>query len=133
MLKYIFIISVIGLLFLSSCKDQSANTEDIVFPDTGKVSYIQSVQPLFDRTCNFSGCHDDATTAQRGFSLTDYNNFMTGAATQIVFRGDPDASPLIRRLEGLPPGTPMPPDRPPLNTNQKNGMRRWVLQGARAD
>jgi len=133
MFRNIFIISIICLLSLPSCEDQSGKTEDIVFPDTGKVSYVQSVQPLFDRTCNFSGCHNDATKAQRGFSLTDYNNFMTGAPKQIVFRGDPDASPLNRRIEGLPPGTPMPPNRPALNTNQKNGMRRWVLQGARAD
>jgi hypothetical protein len=128
MIKIIsFIATVIIIIYLSSCEDQKGNTDDIVFPDTGSVSYIKCVQPLFDRTCNFIGCHDDGTMELRGFSLTDYGNFRY---SHIVMPGDPDASSLIRRIEGLPPGTPMPPDRPPLNTNQKSGMRRWVLQGA---
>lgn len=127
MYKFIFSLAIIGLLIFSSCKDENADGCNIVFPDSGKVSYLQSVQPLFDCSCNYSGCHDDGTKNERGFSLTDYGNFRY---SYIIIPGDTNASPLIRRIEGLPPGTPMPPDREPLNLNQKNGIRRWVLQGA---
>jgi len=84
---------------------------------------------MFDAACAFPGCHGDDTKEVRGFSLTDYNNFMY-SPKRIVFRGDPDASPLIQRVEGsvIPR---MPPDRPPLNKNQTDGLRRWILQGAK--
>ncbi len=127
MYKLISLLAIVGLLIFSSCKDENADGCKIVFPDSGKVSYLQSVQPLFDCSCSYSGCHDDGTKIERGFSLTDFGNFRY---SHIIIPGDPDASPLIRRIEGLPPGNPMPPDREPLNLNQKNGMRRWVLQGA---
>lgn len=122
-----FLILIAVVLF--SCKDERPDPESIFFPDT--VSYLQQVQPLFNAACAFPGCHGDDTKEVRGFSLTEYNNFMY-SAKPIVLRGDPDASPLIQRVEGrvIPR---MPPDRPPLNKNQTDGLRRWVLRGARAD
>ena len=124
----IALILVIGV-GLFSCKDERPDPADIFFPDT--VSYIKHVQPLFDGACAFPGCHGDDTKEVRGFSLTDYNDFMY-SPNRIVFRGDPDASPLIQRVEGrvIPR---MPPDRPPLNKNQTDGLRRWILQGAKQD
>ncbi len=122
-------IIMLGFSLIPSCKDESGDVSDIVFPDTGSVSYTKHVQPLFDRACAFIGCHGDDTKVQRGFSLTDYGNFMTGAHTQIVFQGNPDQSPLILRIEGKM-GIRMPLDRPPLNQNQIKGLRRWVIQGA---
>lgn len=130
-LIFALIALVIFLLFASnSCKDDRAETCDqIVFPDTGVVRYLSHVQPLFDCSCAFTGCHGPDTKEIRGFSLDDYDNFMTGASRQVIYRGDPDASPLILRVEGKI-GVRMPPDRPPLNNNQINGLRRWILQGA---
>ncbi len=118
-------ILVIGV-GLFSCKDENPDSSSIFFPDT--VSYENHVQPLFNAACAFIGCHGDDTEGVRGFSLTYYNNFMY-STNRIVYRGEPDASPLIQRVEGriIPR---MPPDQPPLNKNQTDGLRRWVLRGA---
>lgn len=127
----IIILSLVAITFFNySCKDESAETCDsIVFPDTGTVRYLTHVQPLFDCSCAFVGCHGADTKEIRGFSLDDYDNFMTGATRQVIYRGDPDASPLILRVEGKV-GVRMPPDRPPLSMNQINGLKRWIRQGA---
>ncbi len=125
----LIIIILSAIVILSSCKDEEPDDCNIVFPDTGTVRYSTHVQPLFDCSCAFVGCHGADTKEARGFSLDDYDNFMTGAPRQVIYRGNPDASPLILRVEGRL-GARMPPDRPPLNQNQINGLRRWIAQGA---
>ncbi|MDP2208106.1 MAG: c-type cytochrome domain-containing protein [Bacteroidota bacterium] len=125
----LLIIIISGIVIFPSCKDETTDDCNIVFPDTATVRYLIHVQPLFDCSCAFVGCHGADTKETRGFSLDDYDNFMTGAPKQVIYRGNPDASPLILRVEGKL-GARMPPDRPPLNQNQINGMRRWIANGA---
>ncbi|MBI3765932.1 MAG: hypothetical protein HY277_05455, partial [Ignavibacteriales bacterium] len=105
---------VIGLLFVTiwlswTCKDD-VNGDDtalIVFPDSN-ISYSKQVQPLFDRACAFSGCHDVETFDQRGYSLDSYENATHRVG--IIVRGSPDASLLIGTIEGKsPPKMPPPP------------------------
>ncbi len=125
-----FLITLIAVVtFLNSCKDETSDDCNIVFPDTAIVRYLIHVQPLLDCSCAYVGCHGVDTKETRGFSLDDYDNFMTGAAKQVIYRGNPDASPLILRVEGKL-GVRMPPDRPPLNQNQISGLRRWITNGA---
>lgn len=128
---FLFITIIISIsLVNNSCKDEFTETCDkLVIPDTGIVRYLIHVQPIFDCSCAFTGCHGVDTKETRGFSLDDYDNFMTGATRQVIYRGNPDASPLILRIEGKL-GVRMPPDRPPLTPNQINGLRRWISQGA---
>ncbi|HTK82579.1 MAG TPA: c-type cytochrome domain-containing protein [Bacteroidota bacterium] len=117
--------------FLSSCKDDTTDNGlpiDIVFPDSN-VSYGRYVQPLFDRGCAFSGCHGEDTYDFRGFALDSYGHLMFGTL-QVVIPGDPNNSDLARRIQGLDNKPRMPLNRTPLTTNQINGIKRWIKEGA---
>ena len=119
-------------LILWSCKDTvtgGGGGNDIVFPDTGIVSYSSHVQPLFNFKCAFSGCHGVDTKAILGFDLTSWGNFaITGQ--NIVIPGDTLNSRLIRVVKGLGPGARMPLNAAQLPDNQIRGLVRWVMQGA---
>lgn len=114
---------------LTGCEDETygpgPDSRDIVFPESN-VSYAQHVQPLFDRTCAVSGCHDTATK-QSNLSLQSYRE--ATARPGIIVPGDPDGSVLVQRIEGkIQPR--MPYNRPPLSDNQIRGIRQWILEGA---
>lgn len=113
----------------AGCEDETygpgPDSRDIVFPESN-VSYAQHVQPLFDRTCAVSGCHDTATK-QSNLSLQSYRE--ATARPGIIVPTDPDGSVLVQRIEGkIQPR--MPYNRPPLSDNQIRGIRQWILEGA---
>ncbi len=114
----------------SSCKNSSNpihNLDDIVFPDTG-ISYERQVQPLFNIGCAINGCHDAATKANN-LDLSDYYGTLY-SKYGVVIPKDTTNSRLIWSIEGKNNATPMPPYRA-LNLNQVNGLKRWILEGAK--
>jgi hypothetical protein len=117
-------------LNLAGCKDETSPTSgspsDIVFPPDN-VSYSQHVQPLFNQTCALAGCHDDGTHPSE-LCLTSYFNTVFRTAN-VVTPGQPELSTLVFRIEGTS-GQQMPLNRPPLNQNQINGIRTWIVEGA---
>jgi hypothetical protein len=90
------------------------------------VSYSQHVQPLFNQTCALSGCHNDASRAGN-LTLTSYHNLTI--RPNIVVPGDPNSSLLYLRITGQI-GQQMPLNRSPLNSNQQQGIRIWIEEGA---
>lgn len=120
------------VLLAGSCEDSvtgGGGGNDIVFPDTGVVSYSAHVQPLFNLKCAFSGCHGRDTYPVYGWDLTEWGRFAL-SGQNIVVAGDPDLSRLNASIEGRTPGKEMPRGNYPLPQNQIQGLRRWVLQGA---
>ena len=120
------------LLAGAGCKGTAPTGPDgspsnIVFPTNG-VSYSKQVQPLFNQACNFSGCHD-AGTHQSSLNLTSYGEAVL-TIPGVVVAGKPDASTLVLRIQGSV-GTRMPPGSYPLNTNQIDGIRTWINEGAK--
>jgi hypothetical protein len=116
-------------LSLQACKntlDSATGQSSIVFPSSN-VSYSKQVQPLFNITCTYSGCHDDGTQAG-GLSLTNY--FSLISTPGVVVPKDTTHSILIQRIEGLGPIMPPPPFSP-LNANQIQGIKTWVIEGAK--
>jgi len=116
---------VLPFVLVFGCEDTTGPGADIVFPDVN-VSYSQHVQPLFNQTCTLSGCHNDASMASN-LSLTSYQNLTQ--RPEIVVPGDPEQSILYLRIEGRL-GRQMPLNRPPLTTNQREGIRTWIEEGA---
>lgn len=118
-------------LAVSNCKDditgEGGSPSNIVFP-ADSVSYSRHMQPLFNQTCTFSGCHD-AGQNQSPLKLTDYGSAVI-AIPGIVVAGQPDQSTLALRIEGRA-GARMPLNRNPLNSNQITGIRKWISEGAR--
>jgi hypothetical protein len=117
-----------------SCKDEilGPKLSDIVFPSSN-ISYQNQVQPLFNVGCGGqnNACHGPLTFDVAGFSLDDYLN--ATSRVDIIVRGTPDASKLILVIEGKAPPKMPPTNQPQLNTNQIQGLRKWVQEGARGD
>jgi hypothetical protein len=115
-----------------SCKGTAPTGPDgspstIIFPVKG-VSYGAQVQPLFNQACNPAGCHD-AGQHQSQLDLTTYDQAVL-ALPGVVVAGKPDASTLVLRIQGSV-GARMPPGNYPLNQNQINGIRTWIVEGAK--
>lgn len=117
-----------GLFLVISCKDDigGPGIDEIVFPDTN-VRYGRQVEPLFFRGCAIPGCHTRDARAG-GLVLETYQETMNNVG--VIIPGDTLNSRLIWRIEGRGGRERMPLFRPPLNQNQINGLRRWVLEGA---
>ncbi len=125
------ILTVFSLLLILwsvwSCKDTIAGggASNIVFPDSN-ISYGKYVQPLFLDACAIPQCHTTDFKAG-GLSLETYAELMETPG--VVWRGNPDASSLVKSIEGsIQPR--MPIDLPPLTSNQIKGIRQWILEGA---
>jgi hypothetical protein len=113
-----------------SCKGSAPTGPDgspstIIFPVNG-ISYSGQVQPLFNQACNFSGCHDSGAP-QNVPVLTSYGQAIL--LPGVVVPKKPDASTLVLRIQGSV-GARMPPGAYPLNQNQINGIRAWIVEGA---
>ncbi len=119
------------LLFWSfNCKDSiTDNGANIVFPDSG-VSYGRHVEPLFLSACAIPGCHTAADKDNSGgLSLETYQE--ATSVPLVIIPRDTVNSRLVWSLEGKNNTPRMPPvGRPGLTTNQINGLKRWILEGA---
>jgi hypothetical protein len=122
----ILIVTVAGW----SCKGTAptgpgGSPSTIIFPVNG-ISYSAQVQPLFNQACNFSGCHDSG--AQQNVPVfTSFGQAML--LPGVIVPKKPDASTLVLRIQGSV-GARMPPGAYPLNQNQINGIRAWIVEGA---
>jgi hypothetical protein len=119
-------------LAIVSCKDSTptgpqGSPSTVQFPDSN-VSYGQHVQPLFNQACAFSGCHDAAVASDR-VKLTSWGSVVV-EMPGIVVAGQPSQSTLVWRIDGSV-GQRMPLGMNPLNQNQINGIKKWILEGAR--
>lgn len=123
-------IILLALGAFESCKDTITGDGDInvVFPDSN-VRYLAHVQTLFDQGCAFSGCHASDDPAD-GLILETYQDALS-SKIGVIIPGDTAGSRLIWRVEGTHGVRRMPLDRTPLNQNQIDGLRRWILEGAR--
>ena len=132
---WIVISILLGVGIYWSCKDEitGGGPSTVVFPDSG-VKYGIHVEPLFLQSCAFSGCHGEDTYATMGFSLDTYEHATARAGIIVPCRQNepcnPENSILIQRIEGLNGLEQMPKYGPPLNSNQINGMKTWIREGA---
>jgi len=133
--SFIFLaISYVVVMLCSSCKDESNNnfTSNIVFPDTGTISFTNYVQPLLQQTCVASQCHGGSSPAD-GLDLTApcWGTLVGNFKPVLVVPKNVGSSLLYTRISGLNGYSVMPPSPySALSTNQINGIKRWVNQGA---
>ena len=119
------------VLILGSCKDQitDPNANPIVFPSSN-VSYSKYVDALFQQRCALSGCHA-GSSAQAGLDLQtpSYNNLINHQP-RLVNPGASNNSLLVQRIDGrIAPQ--MPYISQPLNSNQIDGIKKWIDEGAK--
>jgi hypothetical protein len=125
----------IAAALAAGCKRDSVgpgvdgSPSDVIFP-ASNISYTVHVQPVFNQACALSGCHD-AGQNQSQLRLTSYGDaVLSTSAVGVILPGKPDQSLLVLRIQGTV-GARMPPGVYPLNSNQINGIRAWIVEGAK--
>ncbi|MBK9099308.1 MAG: hypothetical protein IPM14_14565 [bacterium] len=121
--KYLVLLSLLLLVFISqNCDDSltSSDIDNIVMPDSN-VSYLQHVAPVFEVKC--VPCHNDQRS-EGGVNLSSWTNVTN---PNIVIPGDDSSSVLVWTVERL--YKPMPPNES-LKRNHINGIRIWIREGA---
>lgn len=124
------IILLVGTLFLWSCKDQvtAPSQSPIVFP-ASNISYSKYIDPLFQQQCAVSGCHSSTTAAgDLDLTIPSYDNLINHLPPLVV-SGASNNSLLVQRLDGRIQPV-MPPLGSPLTSNQINGIKKWIDEGA---
>ncbi|MFI5263437.1 MAG: hypothetical protein ACHQM6_02870 [Candidatus Kapaibacterium sp.] len=124
-MRFIYYILASGVFTVIGCSSSDiTSANDIVFPAT-KVSFKAQVEPLFAVSCNISGCHDMATSANNDVDLTSW--YGVRAINVINQPGPADtACGLLQVIFGreLHSG-PIT-----LNDNHRQGLKQWVIEGA---
>jgi hypothetical protein len=94
-------------------------------PDT--VYFQNTIFPLIQSNCAFSGCHGNGS-ARNGVDLSTYTSIINTADVRI---NDPLGSDLYEVLIETDPSKRMPPPpRNALSASEIEMIRRWIEQGA---
>lgn len=111
-------------IFISCCQQNITNGSDIVFP-AKNVSFLHHVYPFMQVTCSYASCHSDESQAG-GIRLTDY--FSLFQTPGIIVAGNPNGSLLVQFLNRPQNHTPLVYWK--ADSNQINGIKQWILEGA---
>lgn len=87
------------------------------------ISFSETIVPLLQSNCNFSGCHGNGSMAG-GVKLTDYTS-----VKKTVVPYQPQQGILWNSLLKTDPLRRMPPAGP-LHAYQVEWIRKWIEQGA---
>lgn len=88
------------------------------------VCFNTAIQPLFNSSCAYAGCHDAITRAD-GYNFTNYTNIRNQITPFDVNNGK-----IMRAVKSTNPSNRMPPGAP-LSTSQIQLLEKWIQQGAR--
>jgi len=99
----------------------------------GRLSFNQTIQPILSENCY--ACHGPDPGARKAGLRLDRSEFAFAAHEKFgpaIIHGNPDQSPLVRRIESNDPKVRMPPPeaRHTLKPEQIALLRRWVKEGA---
>jgi len=121
-LLYYLVFALFIATGLNACYyDQIATFEGL----PTNVSLKNDVQPIFNRDCNMSGCHDGIPSHDP--SLTSENAYEALTSGGYVNTTDPVNSVLYLSIDG----GGMPAGRPPLSENDKKIILGWITDGAK--
>ena len=127
----IFYIFLFVSILIHGC-DTGTNSNTVEFPSEN-ISYYQHVSPFFDEQCY---CH------RTNGSATDIMDISTSLKIEDLYWGrfikPGDAAGSDLYLSMKYPDRPanlvqMPYGLPPVNSNQQNGIRVWINEGAKVD
>ena len=100
---------------------------------SAKLSFNQTIQPILSENCY--ACHGPDPGARKAGLRLDRGEFAFAPHEKFgpaILRGNPDKSPLVRRIESSNPKERMPPAEAhrTLKPEQIALLRRWVKEGA---
>lgn len=101
--------------------------------NSAKLSFNETIQPILSENCY--ACHGPDPGARKAGLRLDRGEFAFAAHEKFgpaIVRGNPDKSPLVRRIESDNPKEQMPPPEAhrTLKPEQIALLRRWVKEGA---
>lgn len=116
------LIVLILICGFSSCKPKD-DCETI----PSEVSFSKAVQPIFDRSCNTSGCHQ-GTTPAGGLDLSAAKAYdqLSSVGSGYVKAGNSAGSLLYLQMNSIT--NPMPPTGK-LDACEINLVKGWIDQG----
>lgn len=94
-------------------------------PDT--IYFQNTILPLVVSSCATTGCHDQKSHKD-GVILTDYSSIIN---TGEIKPGDPNDSEFFETLTDDGDDLMPPPPYNPLNSDQIQMIRQWIVQGAK--
>ena len=111
---------VVGILFvfISGCSGDITDPDDIVFPPIN-VSFGMHIQPLLNLSCNSQGCHGEGAQTK----LTSWGGVR--ALNVVNQPGDTNCG-LVNVVYGRTE-THWPVN---VNSNHRQGIKQWVIEGA---
>lgn len=118
MMKYLipFFLFVAFLASTSSCNKDQVAIDPVVSDCPDTISFVQTVEPLFQQNCSTSGCHD-ATSSSAGINLVGYLNI--NAFAEVSFNA----------MDHKPGFTAMPFGSPKLADSLIQQFDCWIKQG----
>jgi hypothetical protein len=117
----VFVLAVFAISLDACYYDEVASIEGV----PTNVSLKNDVQPIFNRDCNMSGCHDGVPAHKP--SLTPANAYEALTGGGYVNTTDPANSVLYLSVNG----GGMPAGRAPLSENDKKLILGWITDGAK--
>lgn len=91
---------------------------------TRTVTFSQDIIPIFDKSCNTSGCHSAGGQAPNLTESSAYSSLTIGG---YINKDNPESSILYLKVSGQK-GTPMPPSG--VNKDYAALILAWIKQGA---
>ena len=120
------LIYLVVVLLIATCLNACYYDEVVTFEGVPtNVSLKNDVQPIFDRDCNMSGCHDAGPSHSP--SLVTEKAYQDLTSGGYVNTSDPESSVLYLSVNG----GGMPAGRAPLSENDKKLILGWITDGAR--
>lgn len=121
-MRFICYIVASGVFTLMGCgSNDITSPNDIIFPALN-VSFRAHVQPLFTLSCNVSGCHDNISHAGN----VDLSSWIGVRATNVVNQPGDTNCGLMQVIFGRELHT----GSVNINENHRQGLKRWVIEGA---
>ena len=132
------IILIVLTIISYACKDDGTNPQDqeFVLPDSN-LTYLDDIGPLFLAKCGSnSGCHNPIDKAG-GLDITNYQAIILHhvdteyGIVSLLIPGNGEGSFLHQVLfQNFLATRRMPADGPYLNSNNTNGVKTWIDEGA---
>jgi hypothetical protein len=124
------IASVLFLVYASIMLLSGCYKDETVIIETGEevtreVSFAQDLIPIFNSSCNSSGCHNAGGKAPDLSAVNAYSSLTNGG---YINTSSPEYSELYLWMTGKN-GTPMPPSG--IDPDYNSLVLAWIKQGAK--
>lgn len=122
-----FYLFTMSILIITGCYKVAT-----LYPDTDslvnkEVSFVNDIVPVFNQTCNISGCHGSGGHSHDLSSSRAFNALVNGGYINLA---DPKNSKLYQRLSGkINPAMPLSGPNNPSNINAL--VLTWITQKAK--